>query len=40
MAISSVILRARTMRAPLRMPGKPMELFTWLGKSPRPVATT
>jgi hypothetical protein len=37
-AMLSVILWARTIRAPFRIPGKPRELFTWLGKSPRPVA--
>ena len=38
--ISSVIVRARTSRVPRKMPGKPRELFTWFGKSERPVATT
>jgi hypothetical protein len=31
---------ARTSSAPRKMPGKPSELLTWLGKSERPVATT
>ncbi len=30
---------ARTSRAPRKIPGNPRELFTWFGKSPRPVAT-
>ena len=33
MHISSVIVLARTSSAPRKMPGKPSELFTWLGKS-------
>ena len=36
----NAIFFARTSSAPLRMPGKPSELLTWFGKSPRPVATT
>ncbi len=40
MAISSVMVRARTSSTPRKMPGKPSELFTWFGKSLRPVATT
>ena len=40
MHISSVIVLARTSRVPRKMPGKPSELLTWLGKSERPVATT
>src|SRR4030042_1949968 len=39
MHISSVIVLARTSRAPRKMPGKPSELLTWLGKSERPGAT-
>jgi hypothetical protein len=35
-AMPSVIFRARTSNAPFRMPGKQIELFTWLGKSPGP----
>lgn len=38
--ISSVICVARPSRAPLNMPGKAITLFTWLGKSERPVPTT
>ena len=38
-AIPSVIWRALQSNAPLRIPGKPNELLTWLGKSPLPVAT-
>ena len=40
MHISSVMVFARTSRVPRKMPGKPIELLTWLGKSERPVATT
>ncbi len=40
MHISSVIVLARTSSVPRKMPGNPMELLTWLGKSLRPVATT
>ena len=39
MAISSEMVRARTSNAPRKMPGNTSELFTWLGKSLRPVAT-
>src|SRR2546428_777710 len=35
----SVIVLARTSSAPLKMPGNRMLLFTWFGKSDRPVAT-
>ena len=38
MHISSVIVLARTSSVPRKMPGKPTELLTWLGKSLRPVA--
>src|SRR3989304_451962 len=37
--ISSVMVCARTSRVPRKIPGKPRELLTWLGKSERPVAT-
>src|SRR5450756_65189 len=40
MHISSVMVLARTSRVPRKMPGKPIELLTWFGKSERPVATT
>src|SRR3972149_10430774 len=40
MHISSVIVRARTSRAPRKIPGKPSELLTWFGRTERPVATT
>ena len=36
--ISSLISRARTSRAPRKIPGNPRTLFTWLGKSDLPVA--
>src|SRR5437016_8703065 len=39
MHISSLIALALTSRVPLKIPGNPRELFTWLGKSDRPVAT-
>ena len=39
MAMLSVTRLASTIRQPLSRPGKHMELFTWLGKSLRPVAT-
>ena len=39
MAILSVTRLASTSRQPFRRPGKHMELFTWLEKSLRPVAT-
>src|SRR5438093_212452 len=38
MHISSVMVFARTSNVPRKMPGNPSELFTWLGKSDRPVA--
>lgn len=38
--ISSVICLARPSRAPLKIPGNAITLFTWLGKSERPVPTT
>jgi len=38
-SISSLIFLARTSSAPRKMNGKPSTLFTWLGKSERPVAT-
>ena len=38
-AISSVIVVAKTSSVPRKIPGKPIELFTWLGKSERPVPT-
>jgi hypothetical protein len=37
--ISSLIVVARTSSAPRKMNGKPRTLFTWFGKSERPVAT-
>src|SRR5208337_1831024 len=40
MHISSVMILARTSSAPRKIPGKPSELLTWLGKSDLPVATT
>src|SRR6266700_949751 len=39
MHISSLIIFALTSRVPRNMAGNPMELFTWFGKSERPVAT-
>src|SRR5690606_594127 len=36
--ISSLIVVARTSSAPLKMYGNPNTLFTWFGKSDRPVA--
>ena len=38
--ISSLISDARTSRAPRKIPGKHSTLFTWFGKSERPVETT
>ena len=38
--MASLMARARMSRAPRKMPGKARQLFTWLGKSERPVATT
>ena len=40
MFMASLMARARMSRAPRKMPGKARQLFTWLGKSDRPVATT
>ncbi len=37
--MSSEIVRARTSKAPRKIPGNTNELFTWLAKSLRPVAT-
>src|SRR3989475_13110834 len=39
MHISSLIILALTSNVPLKIPGNPRELLTWLGKSDRPVAT-
>ncbi len=39
MAISSVMVLAKTSKTPRKMPGKPKELLIWLGKSERPVPT-
>ena len=39
MHISSLIIFALTSRVPRNIAGNPIELFTWLGKSERPVAT-
>ena len=36
--MASLILVARTSRAPRKMNGKPSTLLTWLGLSDRPVA--
>ena len=38
--ISSVICVARPSNAPLKIPGNATTLFTWFGKSERPVPTT
>src|SRR5256885_16995439 len=38
-SISSLIFLARTSSAPRKMNGNPSTLFTWFGKSDRPVAT-
>src|SRR5438876_8068697 len=40
MHISSVMVRARTSRVPRKILGRPRLLFTWFGKSDRPVAMT
>src|SRR6266487_2851842 len=37
--ISSLIIFALTSSVPLKIPGNPRELLTWLGKSDLPVAT-
>src|SRR6266513_1968666 len=37
-SISPLIFLARTSSAPRKMKGKPSTLFTWFGKSERPVA--
>src|SRR5467141_4470698 len=39
MHISSLIILALTSSVPLKIPGNPRELLTWLGKSDLPVAT-
>src|SRR6266700_2711275 len=39
MHISSLIIFALTSSVPLKIPGNPRELLTWLGKSDLPVAT-